>query len=269
MEQLRAKGHRVILGFNPYVPAWCPDPEALLRRGVESGAEGVWIERLHLHYRQERNLTPREVEALGAPVIKRAKQRRTDPAEFAALLEARAMAADLGLEVYSVGQPTRSNFWGIFRDCYPNTFPTMQDFVNWCYDTQRAGTLITFDEFAEVMTPHLPTGTMPIDAYLGSVAHNLWWETKIPPQMTYRQLLGIIWSNAKVKQCPARMPCFAWAAQWDATEPAGWIQLVDSERMPYLVFDPEGFGDYYTHVDLPGPEAALVADGATAIDALA
>jgi hypothetical protein len=74
--------------------------------------------------------------------------------------------------------------------------------------------------------------------------------------MTYKQLLSIIWRQTGIKNNPARMPCFAYAAKWDdgtSDGKPGWIVYVDENDLPFLLFTHQdgGFSDYYAHVDLP------------------
>ena len=88
---------------------------------------------------------------------------------------------------------------------------------------------------------------MPIDHYLGATAHTLWHTHKIPKRMTYRQLLSIVWSDLRIHRCPARMLCFAFQAERDID--GGWIRITDDNGLPYLVFDPQGFDEYYTEVE--------------------
>jgi DNA repair photolyase len=49
METLRAKGHSVVLGLNPVVEEWLPDPEQVIERAKNSGAQGAWVETLHFN----------------------------------------------------------------------------------------------------------------------------------------------------------------------------------------------------------------------------
>lgn len=257
MRQLRERGHRVILGLNPLTREWCPDPEALIDRAIDAGAEGIWTERLHTNYRQVNNMPAKDRAAIGEDLLKRSQKRRSDPADMEHFMRTRLYALDRGMQVFSIGQGCYSEFPDIYHSTYPGaTFLTLQDFVNWCYRNDLAGQLIPFEVFAAFFEPSMPRGTYPIDSYLGAVAHNLWWEYKVPAQMTYKQLLSIIWRQVGIKSNPARMPCFSYAAKWDDGSldgKKGWIVYVDENDMPYLCFTDahEGFSDYYTHVDLP------------------
>ena len=251
MEQLTGLGHRVVLGLNPCVPEWLPDPAPLLERAKICGVWGAWIERLHLNKDQAARLKPKEVEALTPAVIERAKKRRTAAPDEEIFHRARAIAQDIGLEVYSVGQPISSKFFAPYRDVYAQTFPVMQDFINLCYEAgYTLDDLITFEQFAAFMGQSLPMGKYSIAHYLGATARTLWRKYNIPAQMTYRQLLGIIWDQPSTKYGLARLPNFAYAALWEENPPGpGWVQLVDEAEMPYLVFSPY-FKKFYYDVRL-------------------
>jgi hypothetical protein len=259
LEELRKRGHRVVLGLNPLVREWCPDPVALINRARDAGAENMWVERYHSNYRQVNNMSAQDKALIGPDIIKRSQRRRADPVDMEHFMLAREHAESLGMQVFSIGQGNRSGFWDLYHNTYPGgTFYTNQDFVNFCYDHDLTDVLIPFDLYAAFMAPHLPEGTYPIDSYLGAVAHHLWREHHVPPQMTYRELLSIIWQRHDVKFSPSRLPCFAYAARWDdGAEDGvpGWISYVDEQGLPYLVFQPMtgrdvSFTDYYTHVDL-------------------
>lgn len=246
IEELRARGHRVVIGLNPCVAEWLPgtDVEQLLDAVAVHGAEGVWIERLHFSYTQRNKMTPRERGAIGEPLIRRAMKRYTDHGDREFLDRARAATRARGMEVFSIGQPEASDFFAPYHQVY-RTIPTMQDFINACHAEREPGALVSWAEFTDFFVPHLPPGTYPIDGYLGSTARQLWRTEQIAPQMTFEELLGILYRDPRCKLCPARLPSFAYAAQWDGD---GWIQLVDEQGMPYLVWSPSGHDDYYCDV---------------------
>jgi DNA repair photolyase len=247
LERLATRGHSVIVGVNPCVPEWLGEPEPLMAALAGRGVRGVWIERLHLNYTQERNMKPWQAKALGSDLIARAKRRRCEPWEFARIMLAREAAREAGLQVFSVGQPEGSYLMD-WSGVYAKTFPTAQGFINYCHANEWAGArLISYQDFLDYMLPLLPQGKWGIDSYLGSTAHNIWWEKKVPPRMTFRELLGIIWIERRTRNCPVRMPAFAWAGR---PEGEGWAQYVDEQEMPFLVFDPDGFDDYFAHVEL-------------------
>ncbi len=247
IDTLVIEGHKVVVGVNPCVPEWLGEPQPLMHELAQHGVRGVWIERLHFNYRQVRAMKPWQMEAIGPALVARSQKRRLAPDEFDYILHARDVAAQEGLEVYSAGQPNASDFMAPWRECYERVFPTAQEWVNHCDAQGWTDRLITFEDFSEFFVPRLPEGKLGIDSYLGSVAHNLWWTHKIPPRLTFRDLLGIIWCEPRTRNCPVRMPCFAYAARW---QDEGWVQFVDEGQMPYIVYSPEGFTSYYTHVEV-------------------
>ena len=244
MEKIKAAGGRVVLGFNPCVYEWQPDPLPLLMRAKAAGAEGVWIEELHLNYKQAGNLSPAERAALGEDLIARARKKLKGPIDTAAFFRARDTATELGLHVYSNGQPTYSRFWDVYREVYPVTFQTNQDFVNFCFDNDLHEKILPYDLWASVVGQGLPDGRYRMSKYIGASAMSLWETHNVPSKLSYQDLLGVIWKVQRAKQSPVRMPSYAYAALKAET---GWIQLVDERDLPYLVYDREGaFTDFCT-----------------------
>lgn len=235
VQALVEAGHEVVVGYNPCVPEWQPDPEPLLRAVKAAGAWGVWIETLHLNYRQIGRMRDQARALVGEDLIRRARKRRLHEKDEAAFRAARDCARALGLEVYSNGQPNRSSFWQPWEAMYPKLFPTTQGFVNWCHDECERDDVLAFDWFADLLLPDLPAGEGPLDSYLGSTSRQLWRTHQIPTTMTFAQLLGIGWVEPRVKFCPARLPAFAYAGAEEAEE-EGWTQFVDGRGLPYLVF---------------------------------
>jgi DNA repair photolyase len=243
------RGHEVVVGINPAVPEWLPDDHIseLLGSIQDAGASGVWVERLHLNANQEKQLSEREVRYLTPGLIKRAKSKQTPTPDMDLFCSIRSVAEVIGLEVYSVGQPNRSGFFKPFHWTYDHTFPTAQDFVNHCHSVLSPGSIISFDLFADFFEPLLPGGRLTIDSYLGAVAHNLWWTEKVPPQMTFRELLAWIWRSDKIKYNPARHPCFAFAGE--QVRSGEWEVWTDNNKMPYMVFDPHGTNSKFCEVE--------------------
>jgi len=247
LRQLSASGHRVVVGLNPLVPEWLPDPVPLLEAVREAGATGVWVERLHLSVRQQAAMTERERQVVGEPALRRARLRGPDKSELNHFNQARRQAADLGLECFSIGQGISSTFFAPYEQTYP-TFPTMQGFINQCH-AEGVGRMISFADFCAYFEPKLPSWSGNISHYIGAVARAVGREDrggqKLPATANYRDILRLIWQDRRIRQCPVRYECFGWAAERGAD---GWVQLVDEEGLPYLRFVPGGVSDYYTAV---------------------
>lgn len=158
-----------------------------------------------------------------------------------------ALKRQLGMAVFSMGQPAASAYFQPYRDLYPHTFPVTQDWVNACFAGRYGGRLISFADYWAFFGPQLPAGEHAISHYLGTVAHSAVRAEvdHVPNKLTYRDLLSRIWGDRRINQCPARLPCFAWAARWEGD---GWVQYVDGDGLPLLQFSPDGYDDYYTQV---------------------
>lgn len=245
IRKLSELGHYVTVGFNPYQPEWCADVAEFVETVKAAGAYGIWTECLHLNYEQVNNMTPRQKEAISLPLIERASKRGHTPALRTEVEKLHQVVRDAGLHLYSIGQSEPSGYFDAWREMYPNTYPVQQDFVNWAHSCLEDGDLITFDEWAELMCSRLPSGMHNLGGYIGASAVQVWRTHKRVSQMTFRQLLSIVWADARVKFCPARNWAFAWAG---TREKEGWTQYVDDNGLPLLVFRPGLCGEYFTEV---------------------
>ena len=253
IEIIREYGGHVVLGLNPCVPEWLPDPAVLLRHAAFRGVEGVWVEELHLNYNQIAAMSELEKAAIGPELLTRSQLRKRAKADSDHFFKARYEAESLGLSVFSNGQPTKSDIWDIYRSVYPKTFPTNQDFVNFCHENNLGGGVIPFDVYFDVTHPFLPGGMYRMSKYLGASSRSIWETYNIPSKLTFRDLLMAIWKIKRAKQSPARMPSFAYATVSAQTGP---IQLVDASDLPWLAFDENGnFESYYTEVVPEWPQA--------------
>jgi DNA repair photolyase len=249
IHKLTEAGHTVTVGVNPWVPEWLPldDAAKLLDAIANAGAWGVWTEELHLNFKQVANIPERGQDAISAPILQRAQKRKPERTMRNTWLEFRQMVKDWGLELFSVGQRDRSDYFEPFKRLYPHTFPTLQEFINYCHDSRLGiNDLIPFERFADFMLPGLPTGRLCIGHYVGSVAHTVCRSyEKWDNWMTYRDLLKMFWADPRIKSCPVRSHPFAYAA---VREDGELKQLNDRNGLPYVVFNPDGFSQYYQEV---------------------
>lgn len=243
IEALRKQGHTVVVGINPAVPEWLPysDAEQLIACLAELGVHGVWIERLHFSPPQFTAMTSNERSQIGELVLSQSRKRYMPDAVRSYLDWLRQCAQQHGLEIYSVGQANSSLFFEPYHRLYRTTLPTMQDFINHCHNTMKPFGFITFAQFRDFFQQSLPSGVWPIDAYVSS-ARSLWSKRDIPAQMSFAELLRIIYHEPGYKLNPARLASFAYAGEH--TE-KGWIQLTDKKGDPYLVWSPTGHTDMY------------------------
>lgn len=248
IEKLRDRGHSVTVGINPCVPEWVGDPEKLIKELSDRDVWGVWIESLHLSKDQRAQLTDRERANLGEEIIARAAKRTIDPydAEFSDRVRDAALAT--GLQVYSIGYDKRSDFFKPYHLNYSKTFPTIQDFLNACWDEFDDGDLVEFSAFAEFMLPHLPEGIHSAGHYVGATSRSFVksfsgkWTNYLP----YEQVLKWIWSEKTVKGCIADYPNFSYATAKEGNEV---VRLVDESGLPIVLFHRSGWKDFWVDVE--------------------
>ena len=245
IEKLRSRGHRVVVGLNPLVEEWLPNPEPLIDDIKTAGAEGVWIQELHFNRDQLKTMPPRDRAALGEKLIAEglARTYQKQASKNGHLDWARLYVQEVGLEVFSAGQPNASEFFKPWRETYAKTFPVMQDLVNWAH-VERPDIISIDDFYAHIGLERLPKGVLPgMHHYIGSTARTIVKQMIVPPRQTYKQLLRLIYNLFDAMQSPAKTLAFAYAAEF---EEDGYYELVDENRDRYLVFTPEG--SYYSHV---------------------
>lgn len=253
--QLRERGHSVVVGVNPCVSDWIKNPEQFLLKLKELGVWGVWAEILHFNSNQTRNLTPRERDNLTESVISKALRRTYHPDDVAFLDGLLDMAEEIGLCPFNLHRHKPSNFWAPWWDNYEMTFPIMQDFINEAWTCLDDGDVLTFDNFASIMS-ELPNGKMRLGHYVGASAADVTRDSGKPwsNYMTYEELLKMIWNNQAINQCPVNLPCFSFAAEYEGEI---YHPLLDENGDSLMVFHREGFRHFY--VDLERQEKHIAA----------
>ncbi len=238
-------GHRVTVGVNPTVPEWIADPDHLVCELSLAGAEGIWINPLHLSKTLRNAMPSGSKRKLGEQVLERAKSPRKDQSVAEVIEALRAAAKIYDIPVYQGQQWQRSDFFKPYRDIYKNSYPTQQDFVNTCWDSRDDGEIIYFEEWCDFMLQRLPSGVWPIGQHIGAVAGPAFWSKareKIPyfkakygssNRMTYRDLLALIWDYKESVLCPVNTQCFSWAGYHEGD---GWGRWIDDKQHPLLIF---------------------------------
>lgn len=244
IEKLIRLGHSVVVGINPAVPEWLPNPMPLLIELKKVGVWGVWVERLHLNYKQIKNMSPSEQVALGPELLKRARKRIISPQDFEQFKLVRYLAKLCGLEIYSVGQPNYSRFFEPWRVHYKKTFPVFQDFIN-TLTNHTPNNLISFNEFETFTASQLPVGKLALAHYLGATSRDVFKRRKIPHKMTFTDLLKIIWQDPKTKYSLVKSPGFAYAT---LGHPPKHILLQGVHKMPLMCYNKDGFKNYFNEV---------------------
>lgn len=247
-----AKGHRVTVGINPCVDEWVgDDPGPLVKAIQDAGAEGVWVQPLHLSTNQLKNMADIGKAAIGESVLNKARRFRKDPDNIDIHQRTCAAARAIGLEVYDVGQPQYSKFFQPMKDVYEHLFPTAQDFINYCYEQGKGpNDPIYWSEYRDFFTPLLPEGVLPLRNHLGASQYaHFWkdWENKIPKYMTYEDLLLWCWRVKQIVYSPVNVQCFVWAANIELDKNGERLidPYMDADDLPIMLFRPEGSNYVY------------------------
>lgn len=256
VQDLCARGHIVTLGVNPYEPGWWRNIDAAIAQWQTWGVHGIWIAPLHLHYRQRNHLTPQERAALGEHLITDAMRRFLRPEKQQALDTLAATIRAAGIPTYHSYQDIPSNFFDGYHEVFPKMYPTMQEYINECYETKTPDmNVITEAEFCEYFAAKLPAGKWAeCNSLLGSTNHDLWWDAKIPNKLSYREVLSIIYRNHQISHNPIYTGAFSYAC---ATLTDEVMQpYVDANGVPLLTFRGAGGNAEYVRVS---PEAVAFA----------
>jgi hypothetical protein len=236
--KLKRHGHRVVVGANPLNPDWIREPEVFFERLADLGVEGVWTEFLHLSYKQRDAMAPKERAAMGEDLIKKSMKRNlpADWQDFGARCEAAIESA--GMEVFSIGQSRRSDFWKPFRETYERTFPNMQDWVNHCHDQgiSRFGIEDWMGFFREKLPAEIDSSQLY--HYVEFGAQRSQTGVTIPKVRRYDELLPICWQNEKFPRAnPIRCAGFLYLAREGES---GEIEPILEAGLPRFGFVPEG-----------------------------
>lgn len=250
VDKLVDLGHHVVIGVNPAVPEWLPNPGELMEMLVEHHVWGVWIERLHLSKKQLMFMTPGVRKAIVPSAIERALQNKElPPVDEAFLLECRQEAETRNLAVYTFSYPAPTTFFDPWRDVYAHTLPTNQDFANTCWAMDLDETrLISFDDYFSALeaaaSPYFP-GRQRIGDYMRVVSYRTienianWTDW-----MTFKQLLWFAWCNPGNKLSLASHANFAAAITTNKKSGEDSL-LTDEKGTPYYLFMKRGIGGYY------------------------
>jgi len=242
--KLKDKGHEVVIGVNPHVADWLPesDAEILLQEFKDRGVWGVWCQLLHLNHKQVKGISEKGKAAIGEKVLKDCTKRVIPPDKLGELEYFRDQITGYGMEVYTVTQGNQSYFFEPFTRLYDKLFPTMQDFINYCYEMELPDySLISFADFCAFMLPYLPGGLNRIGDYLklGLKSQVAYREACDSRFQTFESLLKIGWCEASCRFNPTQWQCFSYA-QYD-----NQLVVDDAEGLPMIIFRRDRFEELY------------------------
>jgi hypothetical protein len=241
INEVANKGHNVIIGYNPAVEEWEPDPPKLISAVKNAGAKGAWVEQLHFNYQHLENMSGRDRELLGEQLIEDAQKKHSPRMQY--FEGVRAEVIKQGLSLFSMGQANKSNIWDLFS-VYKSCFPTTQGFVNTCEEE----TLYSFEQYMETMK--FPEGNWQLHHYLASTGRQV-WQAGMQTSMDFRELLRIIWTDIRCRANPVRNHGFAYATSEGDGEQ---YQLTDADGLPLVLYSSVGFDGVFAEVKWPQAE---------------
>ena len=251
IQELIARGHRVLVGLNPLVPEWIPDPEPVLLKLKELGVEGLWIENLHLNRYQKAGMKEWQRKRLGEDLIKKSMKMSVDEGHWEHFMRTREMAIALDFDVYTSGQPNQSFFFEPFHETYEKTFPVTQDFTNFCYSNEVS--LITWDLWKSFFYSRLPKiGSTPQHMdYLRQAVHRElssvpYLVSRTAKRFNYGSVLQYSYWDSRLRKLPFSPLSQSFLAQvTDKGRPVyrdkdGGLHTDQSKGMPMFMFSPAG-----------------------------
>jgi len=207
IEYLLSKNQKVSIGLNPLIEDWFNlfDLKNFIDFCQKNNINDIWAEYLHLNHKQEANLSAKEKENLTQEIIDISKKRiitrfTNYHQEVVGILQ------DKGFNTYSMMQPYKSNYHKNIDLCYPNkTLPTLQGFLNWCFENVPDGEFVYFGEYLDYFEDRFPAELWnnkfsDVDGYLYTHQRNLHkrWQTETGQNRIriFKDLLTIFWNNA-------------------------------------------------------------------------
>jgi DNA repair photolyase len=220
IEKLKANGHRVVLGLNPLHPDWCDSPYLLMKEAQKRGAEGVWLEFLHISKRQVKLMSEKEVAAMGGhDELKWISAKKHVAPQLSFYSLAYQAAEELGLHPYGMSGLRPGLFSALYHEVYPRCFPVLQDFQNHLAATGGSDLqMVTFSECAEFFEPRLPQGRFFISDYIRSqIVGRNYLATKLglalSGAMSFRDILRMMWNYPDLPNAIGREFGFAFMTE--------------------------------------------------------
>jgi DNA repair photolyase len=256
-QHLIESGQSVSIGLNPLISQWfsLEDLDLFMAKCKQIGITDIWAETLHLNSKQEANMSKKEIEAM-TPEILAMSKKRTYNAMHDYLFEVLQILNDNGFNAYTMLQPVKSLYHDAINQVYGNkSLPTLQGFLNWCFDTVPDGDYVYFGEYMAYMEDHMPEELMnarhnDVDGYLYTHQrdlHKRWQQNSGQKRIrTFRDLLTIFWDNPEAHKSLFGIPNFQLVATAD--EQNNLLKVVDDEfMMPVARFNHKAMNEtvYY------------------------
>ena len=238
IKRLKKLGHKVQVGINPLYYGWIKNPEQYIFNLKDLDVDSVVIQLLGLTNNQIKNIPQKSKVAL-EPVIKdmrlNCKTVRSDGLRD--LLDSfMDKCDDADLDYFVYGDYNYSNALNVVHDVYEKTFPTIQDFINYCH-VQKI-TVFDFQDYWNYFDSWLPD--------LKHTSHHKYMTSKmqvnqipfeIPTgKIGYKEILYMAWLSERISGHPINYVSFAYLVDDNGDK------ILDSKyNLPQFIFNPKGW----------------------------
>lgn len=221
IDSLTSAGHQVIVGINPTVEDWLPksDYKILLHTLKKMGVSGIWVAALHFNTKQLKIMPEKDKVRLGERIIakglKNARELQKDC--FMYIDELKNYSLQNGLHVEGMFEGEPNSFFDVYQKTYPNVFPTIHSFINWCHQSKGENEPVYYHEFEDQLLPQLIKGAYNVSPYMRCMSQSLDEEVRqsIGYKQSFQWLLNLCWNERRMKRQPNRYWTFAQSVNYD------------------------------------------------------
>ncbi len=236
VQYLISRGHKIIIGLNPFDAVFCEDHTAIIDRYAEIGVKYFWVNKFHLSHKQQRNLTERQKSLFTEEQLKAAAKDAYSDEWIRNYLFVREYAASIGVSI--IGTPS-GHYEPYFEDVYsvyPKLLPTQNDFFKWCEENKQEGDFITFQEFYDFFAPILPEMETDISKYIYNKA--LLDDRTFMRKTKLSNILHVYWDSKAGLQMAKNYPVFSFVKKQFPTK-LDWIKDENGDRV--MLYHPETY----------------------------
>lgn len=201
-------GHKIIVGINPFNHTFCDDHTLILDQYAEIGVKYFWVNKLHLTYKQQANLTEIEKAAIGPEVLKQAAKGDYEDRWLKDYIRLSEYAVQKGCNIVGTPSGHYEPYVDDVYSVYPKLLPTQNDFFKWCEQNKEDGDIIEFADFFDFFVDKIPDIECNISKYV-------YQKAVLPDKSIYKKtklsnLLHIYWDTKAGLKLPLYYPVFSW-----------------------------------------------------------
>lgn len=230
------KKHKVMIGINPFDTKFSDDHKAIIDKYSEIGVKHFWINRFHLTYKQQSNLTDQQKEIFGQDFLKAAATKEIPEQTVRLYIELKKYAEEKGCTIIGTPSGHYESWFEEFYSIYPKTMPTQNNFFKWCEENKQEGDTISFDEFYDFFAPLLPDWETDISKFIYNKA-NLDDKTFMK-KTRFRNILHVYWDSKAGLNLAKNYPVFSWF-KVQGEKKLDWAKDSNGDRL--LIYHPENY----------------------------